>query len=140
MQQQIIAARLQTENLLAEYAIKKMQLAKLSGEFCASEYNLNTLLPAQVNLLKEQYEAARAQTLNTRSDGSTVVGNLGGQKALHAQQVASYVQDSKLKVAKIFSDVWITQKTLNDEVEPPASFTNPSVESTMVALKSSVGM
>ena len=204
-QQQAIVSRLQAENLLAEYAAKKLQLAKLSSEFCISEYTLNNMLPAQLamlnsqklgqdennriaqynlnsmlpaqkalvdsqklgqdknnsiadynlasmlpqqltlltkqtNLTTEQYEAARAQTLNTRSDGTAVDGNLGGQRALHAQQVVSYKSDAKLKVGKIFSDTWITQKTLNDEIDPPVSFTNPTVESVMAALRLDVSV
>ena len=175
-QQQAIVSRLQAENLLAEYAAKKLQLAKLSSEFCISEYTLNNMLPAQkalvesqklgqdknnsiadynlasmlpqqltlltkqTNLTSEQYEAARAQTLNTRSDGTAVDGNLGGQRELHAQQVVSYKSDAKLKVGKIFSDTWITQKTLNDEIDPPVSFTNPTVESVMAALRLDVGV
>ena len=183
IQQQAIVSRLQAENLLAEYAVKKLQLAKLSSEFCISEYTLLTKLPAEVsmlasqkalvesqklgqdknnsianynlasmlpqqltlltkqtNLTSEQYEAARAQTLNTRSDGTAVDGNLGGQRELHAQQVVSYKSDAKLKVGKIFSDTWITQKTLNDEITPPASFTNPTVESVMAALRLDVSV
>jgi hypothetical protein len=168
-QQQAIVFKLQAENLLADYAVKKLQLAKLSSEFCISEYtlnnmlpkqldmltkqilgqdktnstteyNLDNLMPAQLNLLKEQQEAARAQTSDTRSDGSAISGTLGNQKALLAQQVVSYKSDAKLKVGKIFSDTWITQKTLNDEITPPTVFTNPTVETVMTALRTDVGV
>lgn len=137
---QHVAAQLQTQNLLADYAIKKLQLSKLSSEFCISEYTLANILPKQALLLSEQYEAARAQTKDTRSDGAAVAGNLGAQKSLHAQQVASYIQDSKLKVGKIFSDTWITQKTLNEGIDVPDAFNNLSVQSAMTALRASVGI
>lgn len=256
LQQQTIAAKLQVENLLAEYAIKKLQLAKLSSEYCASEFNVNTLLPKQAEMLskqidgqetsnqiaefnvstllpkqaemlakqiagqeasnqiaafnvntllpkqaemlteqidgqeasnqitkfnvntllpkqaemltrqiagqetsnqiaaynlanmlpeqlklvKEQFESARAQTKDTRSDGSAIEGSIGAQKLLHAQQVTAYVQDSKLKVAKIFSDSWITQKTLNEDVPAPAQLINDSVNTVLSNLRASVNI
>ena len=169
LQQQAIAAKLQAENLLAEYAIKKLQLAKLSSEYCASEFNVNTLLPKQAEMLtkqiagqetsnqiaaynlanmlpeqlklvKEQFESARAQTKDTRSDGSAIAGSVGAQNLLHAQQVTAYVQDSKLKVAKIFSDSWITQKTLNEDVPAPAQLINDSVNTVLSNLRASVNI
>lgn len=169
LQQQTIAAKLQAENLLAEYAIKKLQLAKLSSEYCASEFNVNTLLPKQAEMLtkqiagqetsnqiaaynlanmlpeqlklvKEQFESARAQTKDTRSDGSAIEGSVGAQKLLHAQQVTAYIQDSKLKVAKIFSDSWITQKTLNEDVPAPAQLINDSVNTVLSNLRASVNI
>lgn len=169
LQQQAIAAKLQAENLLAEYAIKKLQLAKLSSEYCASEFNVNTLLPKQAEMLtkqiagqetsnqiaaynlanmlpeqlklvKEQFESARAQTKDTRSDGSAIEGSVGAQNLLHAQQVTAYVQDSKLKVAKIFSDSWITQKTLNEDVPAPAQLINDSVNTVLSNLRASVNI
>lgn len=169
LQQQTVAAKLQAENLLAEYAIKKLQLAKLSSEYCASEFNVNTLLPKQAEMLtkqiagqetsnqiaaynlanmlpeqlklvKEQFESARAQTKDTRSDGSAIEGSIGAQKLLHAQQVTAYVQDSKLKVAKIFSDSWITQKTLNEDIPAPAQLINDSVNTVLSNLRASVNI
>jgi hypothetical protein len=131
------------------------------------------LLPAQTNLTKEQYETARAQTLETRSDASAVAGVIGGQKlltteqkglvheqmegqraqtldtredgvtrthtvtnpdgttesrltgllgvqkSLYGQQIYSYRDDSKVKAGKMFSDLWMTMKTLDEGTLPP---------------------
>lgn len=45
------------------------------------QHKLNQQMPAQTNLLKEQHESQRAQTMNTRSDGLTIIsGLLGKQK------------------------------------------------------------
>lgn len=80
------------------------------------EYTLTNMLPSQWALLKEQLEAARAQTLDTRTDGTVIVGTLGAQKGLHKQQVASYIQDGKTKVTKMYNDLWVTMITMNEEI------------------------
>jgi hypothetical protein len=80
-----------------EKGIQEFQLNEtLPVQQATSEYNLNAMLPvqlgkeqhllnfqmpAQTNLIKEQFESQRGNTLNTRSDGLTVVsGMLGRQK------------------------------------------------------------
>ena len=91
---------------------------------------------AQKALIIEQTEVQRAQTLNTRLDGvTTVAGAIGKQKDLYTQQITSYLRDSELKAAKIFSDAWITQKTLDEGLLPPTSFTNVSLETVLLAIK-----
>ena len=45
------------------------------------QHKLNQQMPAQTGLLREQWEAQRAQTMNTRTDGVTVIsGMIGKQK------------------------------------------------------------
>ena len=84
------------------------------------DYQLATQLPAQTNLLNEQKEAARAQTLDTRSDGvTTIVGVLGKQKDLYTQQKSSYQRDAELKVAKAFTDIWTVNKTVDEGAVVP---------------------
>lgn len=53
----------------------------------------------------------RAQT-DVRTDGSTVTGAVGKQKDLYSQQITSYQRNSELSAARVFSDAWITQKTI----------------------------
>jgi len=51
------------------------------------QHKLNFQLPAQTNLINEQKEAMRAQTLDNRSDGLTpVTGLLGRQRTLLSEQ------------------------------------------------------
>lgn len=96
-----------------------MLLAQITGQNTnndGSRYNVDYTLPAQLNILLEQYEATRAQTLDTRSNGTTVAGTLGAQRRLHNQQVQSYIQDTRIKVSKMYNDLWITMVTINDEL------------------------
>ena len=91
---------------------------------------------AQRGLILEQTEAKRAETLDTRSDGTTAVaGSIGKQKALYDQQIDSYEKDAQYKVAKLFSDAWITQKTLDEGLTAPTSFTNAEVDEVMAAVR-----
>lgn len=101
----------------------------------AAAYNLEHILPAQATVLREQAEAQRAQTLDNRVDGQTVTGVLGKQKELYTQQVTSYKRDAELKVARVFSDAWITQKTIDEGLVPPNSFTNSEIEKVLVDVR-----
>lgn len=224
-----VATQMQAANLEAEYGIKKLQMSKLSSEFCISEYTLNNMmpvqlatlnaqmtgqlisndtatwnlstmlptqhtmvlrqingqeignntaswnlstmlpsqhdmllaqivgqgnandgsrynvdftLPAQLNILLEQYEATRAQTLDTRSNGTTVVGTLGAQRRLHIQQIESYVQDTRIKVSKMYNDLWITMVTINDELinTAPTELTGVTVAAVLSDLRTGVSL
>ena len=93
------------------------------------------MLPQQHELLVEQTEVQRAQTLDTRSDGITVVGTVGKQKDLYSQQIKSYQRDSELKAAKLFADAWTVQKTVDEGFVAPANFQNPSLDSVLGHIK-----
>lgn len=94
-----------------QLAIAKAQAHQNKAQYALTVLKLGTE-DAQYALVKENYESVRAQTLDTRTDGTTVVGSIGKQKALYDQQITSYQRDAEVKAAKIFSDAWITQKRL----------------------------
>lgn len=111
-----------------------LQKRNLSVDADIKDYNLANQLPRQVDLLgkqivltEEQGEAERAKTLDTRSDGSTVEGSVGKQKDLYDQQIDSFIKDAQHKVAKMYLDVWITQKTLDEGTNVPTEITNPNI-------------
>lgn len=94
----------------------------------------------QRQLILEQVETARAQTLDTRTDGTTpVTGVLGKQKDLYNQQITSYQRDAEVKAAKLFTDAWITQKTLDEGLVAPNGFTNSSVDLVLTKIKTENG-
>lgn len=133
---QLQAVRYEALNHQANYALTKMKLSTESVGYCIAEFNLNNMLPAQLNLVNEQREAARAQTLDTRSDGvTTIVGVLGKQKDLYSQQITSYKRDAEVKVAKLFTDSWITQKTIDEGLLAPDGFINASLDEILTTLK-----
>lgn len=85
------------------------------------DYQLNTQMPAQVAMINEQKEAQRAQTLDTRSDAEPVTGLLGKQKDLYERQIISYQRDSEVKAAKLFTDIWTVNKTIDEDQYVPNS-------------------
>lgn len=148
----------------AGYALTKLKLSTESLTYCTGQYNLeflmplekanreatntgvgiqnntatyqlSNLLPAQLKLVTEQTEAQRAQTLDTRSDGQNITGVLGKQKDLYAQQITSYQRDAEVKAARMFSDVWITQKTIDEDILTPEVFANASVNTVFSHIK-----
>lgn len=111
-----------------------LQKRNLSSDADIKDYNLNNTLPTQLTLLgkqiimtQEQAEAERAKTLNNRSDGASVVGSIGKQKDLYTQQIDSFIKDAQHKAAKLYLDSWVTRKTLDDAVQPPAEMSTDDV-------------
>lgn len=115
--------------------IMPLQKVGLEHSNSTALFNLQTMLPQQYELLVEQTEVQRAQTLDARSDGITVVGAVGKQKDLYSQQIVSYQRDSELKAAKLFADAWTVQKTVDEDFVPPANFQNPSLDSVLGHIK-----
>ena len=115
--------------------IMPLQKVGLEHSNSIALFNLQTMLPQQHELLVEQTEVQRAQTLDTRSDGITVVGAVGKQKDLYSQQIVSYQRDSELKAAKLFADAWTVQKTVDEGFVAPANFQNPSLDSVLGHIK-----
>lgn len=119
----------------ANYALTKLKLSTEDVAFATGQYNLDYLLPQQRLLLTEQTEVQRAQTLNTRTDGTVVAGVLGKQKDLYTQQIISYQRDAEIKAAKLFTDAWTVQKTIDEGLLPPNGFTNTSLDAILTTIK-----
>lgn len=138
--QKLLQTQLEGQVAKANYALTKMRLATEAANYNATEFNFEVILPQQYALLQEQTEAARAQTLDTRTDGLTLItGNLGKQKDLLAQQITSYKRDAEVKAGKLFVDAWITQKTLDEGLVAPTGFTNASVDTVLTLIKTNNG-
>ena len=137
---QFVLAKIQALSAKSEYALTKLKIATESETYCAALFNANQMLPQQLKLLTEQTEAQRAQTLDTRTDGALVKGSVGKQKELYSQQITSYQRDAEVKASKLFTDAWITQKTIDEGLNPPNGFTNASIDTILTKLKSNNGL
>lgn len=138
---QALTAQMNLINGRVALAIAKTQLANFQIEANTAKVNY-ALTKAKIATenagyisVSEQGEAQRAQTLDTRSDGSTVTGLLGKQKALYSQQIESYKRDAEVKAGKMWVDAWITMKTIDEGLMPPDQFTNTEINEVLVALK-----
>lgn len=137
---QYVLAKIQALSAKSEYALTKMKIATESETYCAALFNADQMLPQQLKLIAEQTEAQRAQTLDTRTDGTAVKGSVGKQKELYSQQITSYQRDAEVKASKLFTDAWITQKTIDEGLNPPNGFTNASIDTILTKLKSNNGL
>lgn len=124
-------ARAQTKDTLSDGSAV-MGVTKLQKDLLVTQ---NQVAEKQVILVSEQGEAQRAQTLDTRLDGATVTGLLGKQKELYSQQIASYKRDAEVKAAKLWTDAWITMKTIDEGLLPPDQFTNTEINEVLATLK-----
>lgn len=155
-------AAIDANNAKAAYSKTVLSLANEALAYDQGQYQLTTILPKnalildaqktkldeeilivpkQGALLDEQLEAVRAQTMETRTDGATLVaGSVGKQKELYTQQITSYQRDAEIKAAKVFSDAWITQKTLDEGLLAPTAFTNASLDQVFTVVKTNLNM
>jgi len=132
---------LQKEILEKQSSSATLQIEGLDLDNQTKDFTLINILPTQRNLLSEQMEAARAQTLDVRSDGITpVVGSVGKQKDLYAQQITSYQRKSELDAARLWSDAWTVQKTIDEGLVAPTNFTNVNVDSVLAKIRTSNGL
>ena len=137
---QFVLAKIQALSAKSEYALTKLKIATESETYCAALFNADQMLPQQLKLITEQTESQRAQTLDTRTDGAVVKGSVGKQKELYSQQITSYQRDAEVKASKLFTDAWITQKTIDEGLNPPNGFTNASIDTILTKLKSNNGL
>lgn len=143
----LVRAQYEAATTKANYALMKIKIAtedatygNLVGQGKGITFTNDFLLPLQRNLLQEQIEVNRAQTLNTRTDGQTVVGQLGKQKDLYNQQITSYQRDAELKATKLFTDSWITQKTIDEGILAPNNFTNATLDVVLTKLRTNLAL
>lgn len=125
---------------LIQFATAKVTLATTDSQYGAAQYQLENMLPQQLKLLLEQTEAQRAQTKDTRTDGSVVAGTLGKQVALYSQQITSYQRNAETTAARLFVDSWITQKTLDSGITAPSNLANDSVNTVLGNIKTNNGL
>ncbi|RWB40469.1 MAG: hypothetical protein EOQ44_25360 [Mesorhizobium sp.] len=131
----------------ANYGLTKMKIstedagyANLTKQGVALDFTNANILPKQASLVGEQVEVQRAQTLDNRTDGALITGQVGKQKDLYSQQITSYKRDAETKFAKFLSDAWITQKTIDEGLLAPTMFTNTSLDAVMTTLKNNLAM
>lgn len=129
-----------TDGLTLVAGLMGKQKDSLQADIDTKEYNLTYVLPVQLDLVKEQREAERSKTLNTRTDGQTVVGSVGKQKDLYTQQIDSFIKDAKYKTAKMYLDNWITQKTLDEGLSPPTELTTSNAGTVLAANRAANGL
>ncbi|MCF8861590.1 putative structural protein [Agrobacterium phage OLIVR2] len=144
---QLALARTQAMTAEVEYALTKIKLSTEDATYAnvlaqteQTKYQTDELLPVQKLMVTEQMEAARAQTANQRTDGSEVEGSVGKQKDLYEQQIVSYKRDSEMKAAKLYTDAWITMKTIDEGLSPPNAFTNVKIDQVMNHIQANNGL
>ena len=136
----MLSKQAEANMMAANFALAKMKLATEGKNYCIATFNLDNMLPVQLELVKEQREAQRAQTMDTRSDGVTVTGSVGAQRSLHLQQITSYQRDAELKMTKLFTDAWTVMKTMDEGLTPPTSFTNANIDLLLGKIKTKNGL
>jgi hypothetical protein len=144
---QLIQTQYEALNAEAQYGLTKIQISVQDAAYAAQvaqtanlTYTPENILPAQKTLIKEQSEAQRANTLDVRTDGAAVTGAVGKQKDLWAQQITSYMRDSETKLAKIYNDSWVTQRTTDEEIPPPDQFSQANFNSLLLTLRTKLNM
>lgn len=135
----------QMKNETANFALTKMKIATEDANHC-NLLTQNKLLQEQINnlvlqgnVLKENIETARAQTTNTRTDGSPITGLAGAQVTLYGAQKTAYERDTEYKFSKMLIDYWIAQKGIDEGLNPPAVLNNDYIGSVVSNTRNRIG-
>lgn len=146
IKEQLESQRAQTLNTRSDgittvAGIMGKQKDSIDADIQTKQFNIDFVLPVQLDLVKEQRESERSKTLDTRSDGiTTVVGSVGKQKDLYTQQIDSFIKDAKFKTTKMYLDGWITQKTLDEGLTAPTELTNAEINEVLVSNRAANGL
>jgi hypothetical protein len=93
----------------------------------------------QIALLLEQIEVQHAQHQDLTTTGAAVTGLIQRQRELLEEQRRAFIRDADAKIAKMYMDSWITQKTIDEGLSPPDQFVNFQVNDVMVWMRERAG-
>lgn len=131
----------QLDNILpSDKDLKDTQKLDILADIAIKDYQRLNISPQQLELLKEQTETQRAKTLDTRTDGSNVTGLIGSQKTLQSRQSQSFKDDSQYKLAKLLSDSWSVQKTVDSGLVAPVQFNNATIDTVLQTFRNNLGL
>lgn len=134
-----ITANISNETAKVQLVIAQAQAHKTRAEYALTVAKLATE-DAQYALVKENMEATRAQTLDTRSDGPTVVGKTGKEKNLLEKQVWAYQTDAEQKTASLYKDIWTTWKGTDENTASPTNVDLTQIGNVMHSMRNHVGL
>jgi hypothetical protein len=150
---QLVNSQIQAYLTDAQYALTRMQLASEDAKYELTwmQYDLvnkqsnteivkKTNIEAQTDLVRENRDAARAQVSDTRVSGAAVQGTIKRQRDLLEQQIASFKRSDEVKVAKLYSDWWITQKTIDETMSVPGQLSTANIGTVINSARSKVGL
>ena len=136
---QALATRVNLETAKAQFIAAKASVRSTEAQYANQVIDLS-IKDSNYCLIQEQTEAARAQTLETRTDGSPVRGSVGKQKDLYTQQITSYQRSSEINAAQMFKDAWIAHKSIDEGIDTPASFNANSISQVLASIKTKNGL
>ena len=136
---QALATRVNLETSKAQFIATKASARATEAQYANQVIDLS-IKDSNYCLIQEQIEAARAQTMETRTDGSPVRGSVGKQKDLYTQQITSYQRSSEINAAQMFKDAWIAHKSIDEGIDTPASFNATSISEVLASIKTNNGL
>lgn len=110
----IALAQMQQLNQQIEFANGKMQMMVLKENYCTAIANRDVTIPKQAELTDTQID-------------------------LYKQQIISYQRDAEVKAARVFTDAWITMKTIDEGLKAPNGFTNERIDDVLAKIRDENG-
>lgn len=132
-----LKALIEYYTLLVQYYIAEVNLCLTKTQYASGKLSL-ALAQEQIRKTKEEMEATRAQTHNSRTDGTSVMGLVEKQKKLYDEQATAYKRNTEIKTVGVYMDGYSVNKTTDEGLEPPDNLTNAQVDSVMSELKKRV--
>ena len=122
----------QTSQIEAQTAQVTKQIDKLNKDI---EH-----VSAQIEISKEQKEQVRAQTLDTRTDGSKIQGTISRNNALIEQQKESFKRKDESNAARFWTDWMSVAKAQDSGIETPSSLTNLKIDEVLTKIRKNLNI
>lgn len=123
--------------LMVQYYIAEINVCLVKAQYAAGKISL-ALSQEQIRKVREEMEHTRAQTIDTRTDGTPIGGIIAKQKTLYDEQATAYKRNTEIKTVGVWMDGYSVNKTTDEGLLPPDNLTNSAVDSVMSELKSRV--
>lgn len=130
---------------LKNQSIKLAQDGALVDQNTANALTTNGVILAQIDkvlaevaLLEQKVFTEQAQ-IRDIVDNELVVGVIGKENALRAQQTEGFKRDSEQKLLKIMTDTWITRQTTDGALADPAGLADSDIDSVIQKARDGIG-
>lgn len=125
---QILTETAQTTNPIS--GIKKAEWERLQKDIELTDTN--------IRLVSQKVETELSQVSDVTTQGNTIAGVVGKQKAIYEAQAKGFKDDAITKATKMMIDVFSVQRSTDDAFAPPTALDNVAISTQVTKMLTQV--